>query len=60
MFSISGVAEMILKVLDGYNASIIAYGCTGTGKTYTINGSEEFQDEGTAGIVPRAIDEFFL
>jgi len=30
---------MVSKVLDGYNASIIAYGCTGTGKTYTVNGS---------------------
>ena len=39
---------MISKVLDGYNASIIAYGSTGTGKTYTINGGydeEIFEEE---------------
>ena len=37
---------------QGYNASIIAYGQTGTGKTYTMEGERA----GPArGIIPRAI-----
>jgi kinesin family protein 18/19 len=28
-------------VLEGYNASVFAYGATGAGKTYTMLGSEE-------------------
>lgn len=38
MFEVSGASAMVNKVLDGFNASIIAYGSTGTGKTYTISG----------------------
>ncbi|QPG77102.1 hypothetical protein FOA43_004505 [Brettanomyces nanus] len=29
------------KVLEGYNATIFAYGATGCGKTYTISGTKE-------------------
>ena len=59
----SGIPEMITTVLDGYNASILAYGCTGTGKTYTINGGYDediFDEEMSKGIVPRAIEDVFL
>ncbi len=28
----------VLSVLEGYNATILAYGQTGTGKTYTMEG----------------------
>lgn len=31
--------DSILSVLEGYNATIIAYGQTGTGKTYTMEGT---------------------
>lgn len=54
---------MISKVIDGYNASIIAYGCTGTGKTFTINGGYDediFDEESSKGIAPRAIEDIFL
>jgi hypothetical protein len=27
-----------MSVLEGYNATILAYGQTGTGKTYTMEG----------------------
>ena len=32
---------LILSALEGYNCTIFAYGQTGTGKTYTILGSED-------------------
>lgn len=34
----SAMKSVVLSALDGYNGSIIAYGQTGTGKTYTIEG----------------------
>lgn len=45
-----------MSVLQGYNGSIIAYGQTGTGKTYTIEG--ESGDE-ARGIIPRASEHIF-
>uniref|UniRef100_A0A1X7UXS9 Kinesin motor domain-containing protein n=1 Tax=Amphimedon queenslandica TaxID=400682 RepID=A0A1X7UXS9_AMPQE len=48
--------HIVMSVLEGYNGSIIAYGQTGTGKSYTIEGGN---DEMTRGIVPRASDEVF-
>lgn len=32
------VAPVVLKMLDGYNCSVLAYGQTGSGKTYTMEG----------------------
>lgn len=42
------------STLQGYNASIIAYGQTGTGKTYTMEGNP-----GQEGIVSRAVQDIF-
>jgi hypothetical protein len=42
--------------LQGFNASIIAYGQTGTGKTYTMEGERAGPG---AGIIPRAIEDVF-
>eukprot|EP00736_Rhodelphis_marinus_P004941 Rmarinus@m.17542 len=39
-------------VVDGYNATIFAYGQTGAGKTYTMLG-EDIADDGQMGIIPR-------
>lgn len=47
----SAVEPVVLSTLEGYNGSIIAYGQTGTGKTYTIEGDE---DAAQQGIIPRA------
>ena len=47
-------AKPILEsVMEGYNGTIFAYGQTGTGKTYTMEGTK---DETGKGIIPRAID----
>ncbi|KAG6781850.1 hypothetical protein POTOM_014765 [Populus tomentosa] len=48
------VDPIIKSVLDGYNACIFAYGQTGTGKTFTMEG-----DEDAPGIVPRAMEALF-
>jgi len=40
----------VTKVLDGVNVSVLAYGPTGTGKTYTIEGESV---SGKEGIIPR-------
>ena len=53
----------IVSTLEGYNASIIAYGQTGTGKTYTMEGEPwtagSRMNEETRGIIPRATQEIF-
>jgi kinesin family member 18/19 len=40
--------------MQGYNASVFAYGATGAGKTYTMLGTEE-----QPGIMMLSIDELF-
>ncbi len=42
--------------LKGYNATIFAYGQTGTGKTYTMEG---FNSADERGIIPRSIEQIF-
>jgi len=52
---------MIDKVLEGYSATIFAYGLTGSGKTYTMGGPEHKAINGdeTSGIIPRSIKDMF-
>lgn len=33
--------EMVNSLIDGYNCSVFAYGCTGSGKTHTMLGSTD-------------------
>ncbi|KAG5874663.1 hypothetical protein JTB14_012945 [Gonioctena quinquepunctata] len=49
------VRPLVASVLDGYNGCVFAYGQTGTGKTYTMEGAEE-ED---IGIVPRAFEQIW-
>ncbi|CAO3653703.1 unnamed protein product [Mucor hiemalis] len=57
------VADPVLQeVLKGYSCTIFAYGQTGTGKTYTMEGDlEEVEglQERNAGIIPRTIRKLF-
>ncbi len=45
-------------VLNGYNGTILAYGQTSSGKTYTMFGSDIY-DEECKGIIPRAAFDIF-
>ena len=48
-----------MSVLEGYNATILAYGQTGTGKTYTMEGFKYSSGDPERGIIPRSIEEIF-
>lgn len=37
-----GVKDNILKMFEGYNTTIFAYGPTGSGKTYTMQGALDY------------------
>lgn len=45
---------LIDGIMQGYNASVFAYGSTGAGKTYTMLGTEE-----DPGIMMNSIEELF-
>lgn len=47
---------MVQSVLDGYNGTILAYGQTGTGKTYTLFGD---QNVGPKALIPLCISKMF-
>ncbi|XP_040992775.1 kinesin-like protein KIN-5D [Juglans microcarpa x Juglans regia] len=56
------VSPIVNEVLEGYNCTIFAYGQTGTGKTYTMEGGArkkngEFPND--AGVIPRAVKQIF-
>lgn len=46
------------SVLDGYNGTVMAYGQTGTGKTYTL-GRLGDEDTSARGIMVRAMEDIF-
>jgi kinesin family protein 3/17 len=46
-------------VLKGYNATILAYGQTGTGKTHTMEGFKYNSQDPQRGIIPRCMEEIF-
>jgi len=49
----------VMSVLQGYNATILAYGQTGTGKTFTMEGFKFNGQDPQRGIVPRSMEEIF-
>lgn len=58
------VAPIVEEVLEGFNCTIFAYGQTGTGKTYTMEGGDRDSADGhdmsdVAGVIPRAIHQIF-
>ncbi|XP_018317683.1 kinesin-like protein Klp61F [Mycetomoellerius zeteki] len=58
------VNPLLDEVLAGYNCTVFAYGQTGTGKTFTMEGvsndpSLHWQSDTTAGIIPRALSHLF-
>ncbi|KAI6645723.1 KIF5C protein [Oopsacas minuta] len=55
----TAVRPVVLNILEGYNGSIIAYGQTSAGKTYTMEGGQGGVSDVTRGIIPRVAEEIF-
>lgn len=59
----SNACEPICRAfMSGYNASVFAYGQTAAGKTYTIQGAEQFSVSGLderRGLLPRSFEYIF-
>jgi hypothetical protein len=55
----SAAYDIVQDVLEGYNGTILAYGQTSTGKTYTMLGKENDLYGDHRGIVPRAFEDIF-
>ncbi|XP_021944821.1 kinesin-like protein KIF11-A isoform X2 [Folsomia candida] len=64
----SVVSPLLEEVLQGYNCTVFAYGQTGTGKTFTMEGERTnegggdaltWESDPLAGIVPRAMSQLF-
>ncbi|XP_039135876.1 kinesin-like protein KIN-5B [Dioscorea cayenensis subsp. rotundata] len=56
------ISPFVKDVLEGYNCTVFAYGQTGTGKTYTMEGEMKFKGgdfSGDAGVIPRAVRHIF-
>lgn len=54
----------IAEVMMGYNCTVFAYGQTGTGKTFTMEGDRSnvnlgWADDPLAGIIPRTLQQLF-
>ena len=47
------------SLISGYNSTIFAYGQTGTGKTYTMEGFSYDYTSQKKGLIPRAIENIF-
>ncbi|KAK2958238.1 putative Kinesin heavy chain [Blattamonas nauphoetae] len=50
--------QVIQDVMNGINGTILAYGQTSSGKTFTMMGPDDF-DEVHSGIIPRMINHIF-
>ncbi|KAI3772458.1 hypothetical protein L6452_03644 [Arctium lappa] len=60
------VIPIVHEVLEGFNCTIFAYGQTGTGKTYTMEGECKRSKSGPngelpseAGVIPRSVKQIF-
>lgn len=47
--------EMLLHAFEGYNVCIFAYGQTGAGKSYTMMGRQEKDQQGIIPLVRKSI-----
>lgn len=50
----SSVSELVKQVMAGYNGTVFAYGMTGSGKTYSMQGSQA-----NPGIIPLSVNAIF-
>uniref|UniRef100_A0A8C4N9V3 Kinesin family member C1 n=1 Tax=Eptatretus burgeri TaxID=7764 RepID=A0A8C4N9V3_EPTBU len=57
------ISHLVQSALDGYNVTIFAYGQTGGGKTYTMEGPTKgptARKLESRGMIPRAVSQVFL
>ncbi|KAK3083432.1 hypothetical protein FSP39_022438 [Pinctada imbricata] len=50
-------SDIVTSALDGYNGTLMCYGQTGAGKTFTISGATEGYKQ--RGMIPRALSQLF-
>ncbi|KAH0571469.1 Kinesin-like protein [Spironucleus salmonicida] len=50
--------DTVKQILQGYNGTILSYGQTGAGKSFSMFGSDVNDDEGK-GIIPRSAEDIF-
>eukprot|EP00118_Oscarella_pearsei_P000713 m.5620 g.5620 ORF g.5620 m.5620 type:complete len:1042 (+) comp13653_c0_seq1:66-3191(+) len=60
----SVMSPILDEVLQGYNCTVFAYGQTGTGKTFTMEGERtegcvSWEEDPLAGIIPRSLSNLF-
>nr|XP_033329936.1 kinesin-like protein Klp61F [Megalopta genalis] len=58
------VSPLLEQVLAGYNCTVFAYGQTGTGKTFTMEGINtdptlHWRSDSSAGMIPRSLSHLF-
>ncbi|PHU05646.1 putative kDa kinesin-related protein [Capsicum chinense] len=56
------IIPIVNEVLEGFNCTIFAYGQTGTGKTYTMEGEckrSKVLANRPSGVIPRAVKQIF-
>ncbi|OAD60456.1 hypothetical protein WN48_05428, partial [Eufriesea mexicana] len=58
------VSPLLEQVLAGYNCTVFAYGQTGTGKTFTMEGINNYANlhwhsDSSAGMIPRSLSHLF-
>jgi kinesin family protein C1 len=54
------ISGLVQSALDGFNVCVFAYGQTGAGKTYTMEGPNvSDMDEWSKGVIPRAVEQIF-
>ncbi len=60
------VKPLVREVIEGYNCTVFAYGQTGTGKTFTMEGDRpnstdevSWEDDPQVGIIPRSVANLF-
>ena len=51
--------ETVDAFLSGYNGTIMCYGQTGAGKTYTLSGDHTSNDYERRGVMPRVLEHVF-
>ncbi|CAA3002993.1 kinesin KIN-5B [Olea europaea subsp. europaea] len=56
------ISPIVCEMLEGFNCTVFAYGQTGTGKTYTMEGGMRKKGgelPAEAGVIPRAVRQIF-